>query len=29
MQISLSNSNNTATLMLGGMPIAVLQRVRD
>lgn len=29
MQISLSNSNNTATLLLGGMPIAVLQRVRD
>lgn len=29
MQVSLSNSNNTATLMLGGMPIAVLQRVRD
>nr|WP_314606989.1 hypothetical protein [uncultured Janthinobacterium sp.] len=29
MQVSLSNSNNTATLMLGGLRIAVLQRVRD
>ena len=29
MQISLSNSNNTATLSIGGMPVAVLQRVRD
>lgn len=29
MQISLSNSNNTATLSIGGMPITVLQRVRD
>lgn len=29
MQISLSNSSNTATLTVGGMPIAVLQRVRD
>ena len=29
MQISLSNSNNTATLTVGGMPLAVLQRVRD
>ncbi|MGK5035302.1 zinc-ribbon domain-containing protein [Janthinobacterium sp. LB3P118] len=29
MQLSLSNSNNTATLSIGGMPITVLQRVRD
>jgi hypothetical protein len=29
MQISLSNSNNTAMLTVGGMPIAALQRVRD
>ncbi|MCC7684126.1 zinc ribbon domain-containing protein [Janthinobacterium sp. FW305-128] len=29
MQISLSNSNNVATLTVGGMPVAVLQRVRD
>ena len=29
MQISLSNSNNTATLSIGGMPITVLQRVRN
>ncbi|MGK5018707.1 hypothetical protein [Janthinobacterium sp. HLS12-2] len=29
MQISLSNSNNTATLSIGGMPVAVLQRLRD
>jgi hypothetical protein len=29
MQIRLSNSNNTATLSIGGMPITVLQRVRD
>ncbi|MCC7645796.1 MULTISPECIES: zinc ribbon domain-containing protein [unclassified Janthinobacterium] len=29
MQISLSNSSNTATLTVGGMPVAVLQRVRD
>ena len=29
MQINLSNNNNTATFTLGGMPLAVLQRVRD
>ncbi|WP_219118051.1 zinc ribbon domain-containing protein [Janthinobacterium sp. UMAB-56] len=29
MQISLSNDNNTATLAVGGMPVAVLQRMRD
>jgi len=29
MQISMSNNNNTATITLGGMPFAVLQRVRD
>lgn len=29
MQISLSNSNNTAMLTVGGMPITVLQRVRE
>ena len=28
-QISLSNSNNTAMLTVGGMPIAAMQRVRD
>ena len=29
MQINMSDNNNTATLTLGGMPFAVLQRVRD
>ncbi|NHQ92219.1 zinc ribbon domain-containing protein [Janthinobacterium lividum] len=29
MQISLSNDRNTATLSVGGMPVAVLQRMRD